>query len=666
MKRSIGFLLLFASAAAVAAPPVAPVYRRDKAPTPKVSAPATPRAPQGLVVRRAAEAKARAASPAEIHRAAYDAGRWASETLVRTAGRREAYRVGFWEGQRAAFAEPEVGRWERADGLRAGRLDPGALEHGAREGERAAYETAPSAAQALVARQFSDLAWRPVRSPRPGTDPFHAAFPATVAPTLEVVYRELPLAIPRAAEPFRGWDWDPYRLHGCEAWTAFRDPGWQSVDRAFALWSSHPSRAAAWRRLDGPAARESFRAAFENGYWDALDGVSPELLDGAHAEGFEDGWLHGAAVRGEWAWRQGYAEGFDRGLAFAAELAYERAYPRAFTLAYDEEFHAWMTSPRPAILEARLLDGNDDGVFQPGEPVRVAWTVANLGGASGRFEVALEGSPLADPASATVEVPARRSLDAVRPIEARLDRGAAAPSEDTLVLDVGGAKRTLPLRVAFPVEFTGRIGYHSLPLEGRGSVALELENRSRRTVEAIEVVLDGGERVAIARLAAGESAEAVFDLDGLRPLDLLAGSVAVTAQAYAGGEPWDRRTARFPELATDLRNSSLVDYLVALGRDRDTDPTEVADARRLLAQRIAADWDVARRGEGNPYKEDVQDGGTRTALAELAAAYERDRGTLSRSIAFHGLGDEIAAQVEELPGANPLLRKWARRIVERL
>lgn len=698
LTRRIGSHLVLvaaaaAAAAAVAAPPVAPGYRRDKVQRAEVRTPTSPRAPEGLVPRRAGASRRAALapaatveaqragepkpgvarrpvppppSPAEIDRAGYQAGRWAADALSRSAGRREAYRVGFWEGQRAAFADPEIGRWERADGLRAGRLDPAALDYGAREGERAAYESAPAAAGEQVERQFSDLAWRPLRSPRPGEAAFRAGFPATVAPTLEVVFREVSIGSPRAAESFRGWGWDPYRLQGCESWSAFYDAGWQDADRAFAVWSSDPSRSSFWRRLDGPASRDYFRAAFDDGFWDGLEVAPTSWLDAVHAEGFEDGWYHGAAVRGEWAWRQGYAEGFDRALAFSAEIAYDHAWPRAFTRAYDEAFDAWMTSARPAILEAALRDGNDDGVFQPGEPVEVSWTIANLGGASGSFTVAVDGGVLGAPASATVNAPARRRLDAARPLVVTLDANAAAPADENLVLRVEGEKRSLPLRVAFPVEFTGEIDYRSRPLEGRADVAFQVENRSRKSVEGIEVVLDGGARRSLGRLDPGESATVPFALDDVHPLDLLSGSLAVKAQTFVGGKPWDARVARFPELATDLTNPALLDYLVALGRERDPDPDDVAKARRLLAQRLAADWDVARRGDGNPYKDDAQDGGTRTALAELVAAYARDRGTLSRSIAFHGLGDEIAAQVEELPGANPLLRKWARRLAGKL
>lgn len=671
-RRFGSLLVLMAAASAAAAPPVAPAYKRGEARRGDVVAPAPPRPPAGLVARRAAAAavagRGTPADPssAELRRAGYQAGRWAADSLSRTAGRREAYRVGFWEGQRAAFADPEVGRWERADGLRAGRLDPAALDHGAREGERAAYENAPIEARGQVERQFSDLAWKPLRSPRPGEAAFRAGFPATVAPTLEVVFREVAVGAPRAAESFRGWGWDPYRLHGCESWNTFYDAGWQDADRAFAFWASEPSRASFWRRLDGPAPRGDFRAAFDDGFWEGLEVAPTSWLDAVHAEGFADGWQHGAAVRGEWAWRQGYAEGFDRALAFSAEIAYDHAWPRAFTRAYDEEFDAWMTSARPAILDARLRDGNDDGVFQPGERVEVVWTVANLGGVAGSFAVAVDGGALVAPGDATVSAPARRRVDAARPIVVTLDANAAAPADENLVLRVEGLERGLPLRVAFPVEFTGEVDYRSRPLEGRADVAFEVENRSRKPVEGLEVALDGRDRRAVGRLDPGESAVVSFALDGVRPLDLLSGSLAVKAQAFVGGEPWDGRFVRFPELATDLGNPALLDYVVALGRERDADPADVAQARRLLAQRLAADWDVARRGDGNPYKDDVQDGGTRTALAELVAAYAGDRQTLSRSIAFHGLGDEIAAQIEELPGANPLLRKWARRLAAKL
>jgi hypothetical protein len=102
-----------------------------------------------------------------------------------------------------------------------------------------------------------------------------------------------------------------------------------------------------------------------------------------------------------------------------------------------------------------------------------------------------------------------------------------------------------------------------------------------------------------------------------------------------------------------LGNPALVDYLVALGRSRSARPEDAAGARRLLAQRLAADWAAAASGSGNPYKDDAQDGGNRTALGELVAAYARDRRVLSRSAAFRGLNVELDSQIEQLPVRTP-------------
>lgn len=615
-----------------------------------------------------------APTDAEVERRGLEEGAAMAEGLARTSGRREFYRAGFHDGQRAALDDPSIGRWEYDEGVRLGRQDPVARDYGAQEGRRAAVGAARRDAPSQVESQFLDLDWKAVPSPRPPRRDFDGSFPTTPEPQIEPLFAEYPIGrdsafAPRGADAFDDARWTPRALYRSAGRREVVDPGWQDPDRAFRVWIADGGRARFWTSLDAPAARSLFEAAFADGFLDRLRPMYAAVLDRAYGQGFEDGWRYGAFLRAEWSFRRGYAAGFDGAIGFAAEVAFERSYPAAFAREYDGAFAEWIDSARPAILSAALLDGDDDGIFQPGEDVMARYVLANYGGAAGSFQLELGGAPLTNPSTAEVRIPARARIESTTPLRARIDRGASAPSKETLVLHLDRERFDLPVRVAFPMEFTGNVSYESLPLEGRARVAFEVANRSRKPQTQVVVVRDGpgaGDRRSLGSVDAGAVVEAAFELDGVRPVELLGGGLIVRATLTAGEEIQGRTAARFPDLATRLDHPGLVAYLVRLGHDPSPETADVDDARRLLMQRLRADWGARVAEDGNSYRDDAEDGGARTALGELVRAYERERESLRGSIAWNGLDDEIAGVLESLEGAHPNLRRWAKKLAARL
>jgi hypothetical protein len=298
--------------------------------------------------------------------------------------------------------------------------------------------------------------------------------------------------------------------------------------------------------------------------------------------------------------------------------------------------------------------------------------LANYGGAPGTFSLSLDGRPLAASAEVQVVLSARSTTQRDISVSVVLDPAAIAPSTETLVLRVGDQRADLPFLVSFPMEFTGDVTYESRPVEGRAQIQLEVVNRSRRAVANVDVVREQGakdlpsDRRPLGTVDPGTTRIVEFSLDSVHPLDLLGGTLEVRAAVLADGRAQGRKVARFPELATRLDDPSMIEYLVTLGGEEDPSLPDVEQARRLLMQRLRADWVVRCAEDGNAYQTDDKTGATETALGELVRAYERDRSSLSRSPAFHGLDLEIAQLADQLPGVHPNLRRWMKRLASRL
>ncbi len=603
------------------------------------------------------------------------AASWSANEIAATTGRLEYYRAGVHRGMRVALSDERLGEWDYLQGMRLGRRDPEARRVGFEAGALAARDTARERAGKQVADQFMDLSRDPQRAPD-FTAPAWAAAGGWAAPvTLVQVFEELPpRSFPglggRLDYAFRGWSRDPWSLYECSHHRDFHDAGWKDPHRAFDLWRAR--HAGRWFERLGRADRERFRDVFESEFAYRLRFAFERHLARAFDEGFEDGWNYGAFLAYEWAFRRGYNEGFDAAARNAADVTFGREFAPAYAGFYDAAFEEWSHSARPGIVGVTLVDGDDDGVFEPGEALTARYELANYGGRPGTFAASLGGGVLESDSRGEVSLPARRIAGGELGAPARIDPRTAVHTRTELLFEVAGLTQRVPLRVSYPLEFAGEPAIeHVDALGGSALVSAHVLNASRRPVRGLVSLarVDGydlSDEVDLGRIEPGRERRVSFTLDGLRTLDLLAGRVDVRLEAHDGQRLHDSSGARAPNLSLDLGNRALLSFLVALGRDRTAGDDEVAEAQRLMLDRLRVDWRAAVRSRGNPYKTDRTKGTTRTALGDLVQTYRRERRSLVNPDVFEDLQIEILELSSELPGTHPFLRKNLRKLAREL
>jgi hypothetical protein len=610
----------------------------------------------------------KSATPDAIRRTAARAALWAADYTAQSLGRFEYHRVGFHAGMQAALADERLGKWDFREGVRLGRRDPQAGEVGAAAGSAAAIEAAAGAAQEKVERQFLDLDREPRFAPAATPPAFMPAAQWATTPTLREIFVELPA--PRQAVDLGCYD--TWKLHECDSHTVFFDSGWSGWRRAFDHWLSNPLRSRVYRRLTTEIERERFkrlfRVEFRRQVARLLDG---ELLP-AYDRGFDAGWNYGARLNFEWNFRLGYSEGFDRAASRAAGAAFAATYVPAFHNQYRAAFDDWSNSVRPEILAVSIADGNDDGIFQPGEPLLVEYELVNYGGAAGPVELELRGPHLTGNVTRRVLLPRRSVLRSDRALRAAIGPATPARTRSQVTLALGPRAERVNLLVSYPLEFVG----HAEPLRidalaGSATVLVRVVNRSRKAVPATLALhrLDdrtGRELRELGPIAAGETISSSFQLGGIGPLDLIGGRLALSFEVQSGKTLHDGMRYRFPVLAHDLGNDDLLRYMVVLSRDPRADRREIDRARDLMLSRLRVDWKAAVRGRGNPYKKDFKLGRSDTALGALVATYLAEQRRMARPDVFAGLGGEIESLARELPGIHPFLRKYLKRLARRM
>jgi len=605
---------------------------------------------------------------------AREAARWAAADAVRD-GRREYYRVGWYRGIRRALDDPALGGWDYALGLRLGSRDGDARRAGLDEGARRARAEAVEAAEARVEAQFTDLAREPVRDPRSEAPPFVAGDAWVETPTLEAVFADYPpltavLVSSRTREAFREWRYDPWTLSRCGSHGEFFRTSWNDPSAAFSAWASDRRRARFWYALTRADERGAFRATFDAEFVRAIALRHAAALERAYREGWDDGWDYGTVVVFDYHYRLGWAEGYARAASEAASEGYARAWAPEYRAAYDDAFARWSDSAVPGVLDVVLVDGNDDGVFEPGETVAVEIRAVNYGGGAATLPVTVEGARLSRAHRAEVATRGRGTLDAMRPLTVVLDAGAPVRSTATLDVAVGEATYRASVRVGRPLEIGSGIGLDADALAGRARVEIEVVNRSRRAVAgAVRAErLDGRVEPAleVGTLAPGASRTVVASFEEVRPADLVGGTFGARFAVVSGGIVQDEIDWRAPDRASDLDSRDFVRWVERLAADPATSPRDLDEARAMLVRRLDADWRRAARGRGNPYKDDLKDGTATTAVGELVRIRESAGRGGDRVGVFEALADEILARTDELPGGHPFLRKSLRKLAGRL
>ncbi len=686
------WMLLAAAVSTAGIPdPAAPPPDRERIRRP-TEAPATPdRLPDGLVPpeRRATPAphggrtvvpddgRADRPRPIEDDRIlgwARESGRWAATALFEARGRLEVVRVAFRHGIVTAVESPLVGERDEEDGRRDGLLDPRAFDAGTALAAEEAARLADQDARARAGTLFADLAIEPGPEPPPPAPGWRPHLAPSREPSLQETVRSWPPeALPEGLDPaaalLREWDDDPWSLF-LRPVPAAIDAWWTDPDRGFSLWLGRDEHQRRYGALPDDGARRAFRESFAAGFREALqDEVAPRTRD-AWSDGFAIGWRYGAWIVCEHRYSLGWHDGWAEAVADAAEAAFAHEWDVAWRRAFDAELVRWWRSPQPRIVSFGLDDGDDDGVFEPGERAVATVEVANLGGAAGVPLLRVEGEALSTSQEIEVELPGRTSRTAVFELEIRPRAPLRRSSAVHASLD--GLVESLPLWVSHPLELAGGWTAPAVdPVGGTATVIATVVNTSRHPVSATAAfeVEDAAELVrytALGTLAAGAEAEVRFELDGIHGLDLLAGTVQGTVVVRGDGREHDRRSGRLPDLAADLECRELERYLEATARRPDPSADEVSLLRSLVRRRLELDWRRAAAARGNPYREDAEGGGRRTALGDLVRLAERVGPEATSPEVLDAVTGEARALQDELPGVHPRLRHWYRQLSLRL
>jgi len=605
---------------------------------------------------------------------ARESGRWAAIALFEARGRLEVVRVAFPHGIVTAVESPLVGEHDEEDGRRDGLLDPRAYDAGAALAAEEAARLARQDARARAETLFADLTLEPGSEPPPPAPGWRPHVAPSRGPSLEETVRSwppesLPDGLDPAAALLRRWDDDPWLLFLRPAPAAI-DAWWTDPDRGFPLWLDRDEHRRRFEALPDDGARRAFRQAFDAGFRDALqDEVAPRTRD-AWSDGFAIGWRYGAWIVCEHRYAVGWYDGWSTAVADAAAATFPHEWDRAWRRAFDAELARWWRSPQPRIVALELADGDDDGVFEPGERVVATVEVVNLGGARGAPLLGIDGDVLTGGQEIHVELPARTARTAVFELEIRRSAPLRRRSQVHASLDEVVASR--PLWVSRPLELDG--GWRAAavdPVGGTATVVATVVNASRQPVSAT-ATFEVEDAAGLARfadlgiLAPGAEAEALFELDGIHGLDLLAGTVHGTVVVRGDGLEHDRRSGRLPDLAADLESRGLERYLEATARRPDPSADEVALLCSLVRRRLELDWRRAAAARGNPYREDAEGGGRRTALGDLVRLAERVGPDAASPEVLHAVAGEARSLQDELPGVHPRLRRWYRQLSLRL
>jgi len=411
---------------------------------------------------------------------AASAADWTAHEIASSRGWRQYYRVGFHRGMRIALEDDLIGGRDYMAGVRSGRRDPGALLMGADIGRRAAEDEAATAAAAQVADQFYDLYHEPRRSPRPVVPNYAIREHWATGPELSEVFAAY--SIYRVA---RIEEWDAWRLYEAPRHEKFYEASWRDPEAAFSYWNDHGRRSSVYRKMRDRGDREYFRAVFKAEFAWRVRVYYDRHLRRGYREGFEDGWTYGAFVNREWHYRQGYNEGFDEGAASAAFTSYQVTYAIVYGRFYDDRFDEWSDNPKPGIVAVHLADGNDDGIFQPGEEVLVDYELANYGGRDGTFVARLEGREIELAEEVTIRLPARTLTRSGAPVRLRIDPYVPARTRTGLELTLADQREVVDLLVSYPLEFPREVDLDRDSLAGRAVVQVLVVNRSRKPIDAL-------------------------------------------------------------------------------------------------------------------------------------------------------------------------------------
>jgi len=613
----------------------------------------------------------------EIYRHARSAAIWTADRFVERVGRSQYFRVGFHEGMLEGLNDPAIGDRDFREAERRGWRDFEARSVGAEIGETAARTAAERNAEVQVVEQFSNLGALPDYLPRPGRPGFVPTLPYVSEPTLDEVFADFPLIgfryADRRVEAFlENWAYDAARLYRTDAYANFFDAGWRDANAAFRFWKNRHEQSAYYRSLTNAQERHWFEEKFGEVFVQRVAALYPKRLLPAFEQGLDEGWSYGAFVHQELDYRQGFRAGFVSGLEDAAQAGFDRSYMAIYAEAYRASFDEWSRNPKPEIVDVWLLDGNRDGVFEPGEELRVDYEVINYGGGRGRLPLRLEGSVLERSGHTIVDLPARSVTRADEMLSARIAPRTPTRTNAELALILAGQARELPLRVSYPLQLRrGAWRVRRSNLEGEVVLEVDVENQSRLALEGhVELTTGALPGFVLSKplgiLEAGVVRRLALPVTGLDPLELIAGWVSLDVAVFGRQVRQDAFTYNLPDAARDLSNPDLLSFTVALAREDQVSRSRVSTTRDLLITRLREDWKVAVAGRNNPYKFDYRHDAATTALGDLVRTFREQEPAVREHEVFDGLSTEVLTLAKRLPGIHPYLRKYMRKLAGEL
>ncbi|MFQ5351102.1 MAG: hypothetical protein ACE5EG_11720, partial [Thermoanaerobaculia bacterium] len=449
-----------------------PAYQHDRDERQEVPAPAPRTLPESLRIAlprdeaEGSEGDSRDAGAARTQRGpaqpvldddlearARQAATWAAGEAIERYGRPRYFEIGFHESLHDAFRRTRRDRWEFDQGHRSGRLDPEARRLGEEIGYEEGRLLAAEEARLTVSEQFADLTRQPVRLPAPPPPPFSAAGFTVAEPQLRDVFHDLSWRGRRAAG-FRDLRLDPWRLYRAGRHADFYDGDWCTGRFGLDLWLRRHRKRGWLRELDRDQ-RRLFEQRFELLFEAELARRFAHVADHAFDRGYVAGWRYGIRVGREWQYRRGYHAGFETGVSETARAVFFASFRPSWAAAYDALFGEWSTTVKLQTRAARLRDGNDDGIFEPGEELFAELELANLGGGSGRLEARLAGSVLAGSGRLAIDLPPRSVVRQPAPLRGLISPAAAPMSDAVLTLSIGDLAERLALRVSHVLRFEG-------------------------------------------------------------------------------------------------------------------------------------------------------------------------------------------------------------------
>jgi len=608
----------------------------------------------------------------QVDREAAEAAQWTARQVAAGYGYREYYRLGFYRAMHATVENRSYAFWDYQEGLRAGRRDRTTRA----SAESLALETATSIASERaaedVAALFRDLSRDPIAAPDPGRvpSPSFSASGYLDAPELSDVFHALPIHRlttwrARRTRFYDDWRPEPWSIYRASSWKRTFEDRWRESGFGFDTWRSDRRRRQFYESLDQDL-RARFRGTFNETYQSALAVQYKQFLAPAYDLGWQDGRDYGLMVAYEWHWRLGYFEGVSQSFATTAENTFHRNYAIAYRDAYFAEFDRWQDQAVLEITDLFVTDGNEDGVFEPGEAFSVGFVLVNYGGREDAFTPALDGAGLHHAKAEPLRIRPRSRQRLGHGVWAELDAELPTKRDHGFILRLGAVDKPFTIRVTRPIQMTTEPRVLERDnLAGLARLELTIENISRKPIEDIEVFMDL-ERTPIARAEPGETVRCTFEIDSMPTLDMIGGRAAVDIEVTAAGTTQDAGSFTFPEVATDLDNPDLVTALIDLARQIEPDQVEVDYAYRLLVRRLTADWDAAIKARGNPYKRDRKRNAEETALGRLVAAYRAERDSFANKEVFGNMRAMLLNMAKDLPGWHPFLRKQFRRLAKQI